>query len=59
MTMHKPLHPRDEVDRLNVSRKEVGRGLASIEDNVDVLIQRLEVNIEKHEGGLIIATKRY
>ena len=34
-TMHKTLHPRDDVDRLYVSRKERGRGLASIEDSVD------------------------
>ena len=26
MTVHKALHPRDDVDRLYVSRKEVGRG---------------------------------
>ena len=32
MTMHKALHPRDDIDRLCVSRKEGGRGLASIED---------------------------
>ena len=50
MTMHKALHPRDDVDRLYVSRKEGGRGLASIEDSVDESIQRLEDNIEKHEG---------
>ena len=35
MTMHKALHPRDDVDRLYVSRKEAERGLASIEDSVD------------------------
>ena len=29
MMMHKALHPRDDVDRLYVSRK-VGRGLSSI-----------------------------
>ena len=34
MTMHKALHPRDDVDRLYVSRKEGGRGLASIEDSL-------------------------
>ena len=50
MSMHKALHPRDDVDRLYVSRKEVGRGLASIEDSVDASIQRLEDYIEKHEG---------
>ena len=57
MTMHKALHPRDDIDRLYVSRKEGGRGLASIEDSVDALIQRLEDYIEKHERGLITATR--
>ena len=38
MTMHKALHPRDDVDRLYVSRKEGGRGLASIEDSDDASI---------------------
>ena len=57
MTMHKELHPRDDVDRLYVSRKEGGSGLASIEDSVDASIQRLEDYIEKHEGGLITAIR--
>ena len=34
MTMHKALHPKDDVDR-----KEGGRGLASTEDRVDASIQ--------------------
>ena len=38
MTMHKALHPRDDVDRLYVSRKEGRRGLASIEDSIDASI---------------------
>ena len=42
MTMHKALHPRDDVERLYVPRKEGGRGFASIEDSVDTSIQRLE-----------------
>ena len=49
MTMHKALHLRDDVDRLNVPRKEGGRGLTSIEDSVDTSIQRLEDYTEKHE----------
>ena len=57
MTMHKALHPWDDVDRLYVSRKEGGRGVASIEDTVDASIQRLEDYIEKHERGLITAIK--
>ena len=57
MTMHKALHPRDDDDRLYKSRKEGGRGLASIEDSVDTSIQRLEDNIEKHGRGLITAIR--
>ena len=53
MTMHKALHPRDDVDRLYVSRKEGERGLASIEDTVEESIQRLEDYIEKHKRGLV------
>ena len=57
MTMHKALHPRDDVDRLYVSRKEGGRELASIEDSVDASIQRLKDYIKKHDGVLITATR--
>ncbi len=53
MTMHKALHPRDDVDRLYVSRKERGRGLTRIEDSVETSIQRLEDYIQKYDGGLI------
>ena len=42
MIMHKALLSRDDVDRLYVSRKEGGRGLASIEDSINSSIQRLE-----------------
>ena len=56
--MHKALHPRDDVDRLYVPRKEGGRGLASIEDKVDTSIQRLEDYIEKHERWLITAIRK-
>ena len=57
MTIHQALHPRDDVDRLYVSRKEGGRGLASIEDTGDRSIQRLEDYIEKHERELITAIR--
>ena len=56
-TMHKVLHPRDDVDRLHVPRKKGGRGLASTEDSVDASIQQLEDYIGKHEGGLITAIR--
>ena len=51
------LHPRDNVNRLYVSRKEERRGHASVEDNVDISIQRLENYIEIHEGGLITSIR--
>ena len=53
MAMHKALHPRNDVDRLYVSRKEEERGLGSTEDSVDASIQPLNVYIEK----LITATR--
>ena len=58
MTTHKALRPRDDVDRLYVSRKDGVRGLASIEDSVDASIQRLEDYIEKHERGLITSIRK-
>ena len=42
---------------LYVSRKEGGRGLANIEDSVDVSIQRLEDNIERYRGRRITVTR--
>ena len=57
MMMHKALHPRNDVDRLFMSRKGGRRGLASIEDNMDVSIQRLENYIKKCKGRLITATR--
>ena len=57
MTRHKALHPRDNVNRLYVSRKEGGIGIASIEDTVDASIQRLEDYIEKHQRGLITTVR--
>ena len=53
MTMHKVLHPRDDVDRLYVSTKEGGREIVCIEDNVDALIQRLEDYIENPKEDLL------
>ena len=55
ITMQKALHPRDDIDRLYVSRKEGGN--ASIEDSIYALIQRLKDNIKKHGGKLITATR--
>ena len=57
MTMHKALLPRDDVDRLYVSRKEEGREFATMEDSVDASIQRFEDYTEKHERGQIITIR--
>ena len=54
--MHKAFDPRDDVDRIYVSRKEGRRGLASIEDSVDISI-RLGDYIGKDGGRLITATR--
>ena len=50
------MHLRDDVDRLYVSRREGGRGLTSIEDSVDTLIQRLKDNIKSRRR--LITTNR-
>ena len=42
MTMHKALHPRDDVHRLYVPRKEGGKRLASVEVSVDSSMRGLE-----------------
>ena len=57
MTMHKALHPRDDIARLYVTSKEGGKGFGSIEDSGDALRQRLEDYIEKRGGRLITATR--
>ena len=38
LVMHNALHPRDDVDRMYVSRKEGRRGLVSIQDSIDASI---------------------
>ena len=47
--IHQALYPRDEIDRLYVSRKEGGRVCVSIQDSTDVSIQ-LEDCIKKRGG---------
>ena len=51
------MHPRDDVDRLYVSRRDGGRGLASIENSFDASIQRLEDYIQKRRERLIAITR--
>ena len=51
MTKYKPLHPKDDMNRLYVSRKGEGRGLNSIEDCVDTSIRLLENDMKKSPVG--------
>ena len=55
--MHKALHPRNDVERLYVSKRDGGRGLACMEDSVDASIRRCEDNIEKCGRRLITASR--
>ena len=57
MTMHKTLQPRDDVDRLYVSRKEGVRRLGGMEESIDVSIQQIEDYIDKRRGRLITAKR--
>ena len=52
-TIYGALHPKSDVDRLYVSRKEGGRGLISTEDCVELPIRGLEVYIHGTEERLI------
>ena len=44
-TMYGALHPKSDVDRLFIPRKEGGRGLISIQDCVELAIRGLEVYV--------------
>ena len=58
LKMHKALHFRDYIDKtICVKQKAGGRGLASIKDNADASMQRLEDYIEKRGKTLIAATR--
>ena len=53
MIIHEALNPRDDIDRLYVSRKEGESGLASIEIRFDALIQRLKTTYKSvQQDGL-------
>ena len=56
MTRHKALHPRNNIHRLYVSRKQGGRSCPSIEDCVDASTQSLEEYINKSKERPFIAT---
>ena len=47
MMLYKALYPRDDIDRLYMSRKEEGRRLTSTEDSIDTSIWWLDDDIKK------------
>ena len=54
--MDKAFHYRDDVDRLNMSRKR-GRRPISIQNSADASIQNLEKYVRNRRERLIIATR--
>ena len=52
-TMYGALHPKSDVDRLFIPRKEGGRGLISIQDCVELAIRGLEEYVHGSEEILI------
>ena len=51
-TIYGALHPKSDVDRLYIPRKEGGRGLISIKDCVELAIRGLEVYVHGCEERL-------
>ena len=56
-TIYGALHPKSDVDRLYIPRKEGGRGLISIEDCVELAKRGLEVYVHGSEERLIQAAR--
>ena len=52
-TIYGALHPKSDVDRLYIPRKEGGRGLISIKDCVELAIRGLEVYVHGCKERLI------
>ena len=56
-TIYGTLHPKSDVDRLYIPRKEGGRGLISIKDCVELAKRGLEVYVHGCEERLIQAAR--
>ena len=55
--IHGALHPKSDVNRLYIPRKEGGRGLISTEDCVELAIRGLEGYVHGSEERLIQAAR--
>ena len=56
-TIYGALHPKSDVDRLYIPRKEGGRGLISIKDCVELPVRALEVYVHGCEERLTQAAR--
>ena len=57
-TIYGALHPKSDVDRLYIPRKEGRRGLISIEARVELAIKGLDMYVYGSEERLIQAARR-
>ena len=57
MTMHNVLHPKSNIDRLCLPRREGGRGLISAADAVTIAIVGLESYVRDSTESLIITAR--
>ena len=58
LKMHKGLHPKSNVNRLYISRKEGGRGLLNVEDTVHLAIIGLLKYVGNSEEQLLNAARQ-
>ena len=56
-TIYGRLHPKSDVDRLLIPRKDGGRGLIAIEDCVELAVRGLEVYVHGSEERLLQAAR--
>ena len=57
MTMHNALHPKSNVDRLYIPRKEGGRGLQGVKETVKLTNLGLENYVKESRDRLLTAAK--
>ena len=57
MTMHNPLHPKSNADRLYIPREEGGRGLQGVEEAVKLTNLGLENYVKESRQRLLTAAR--
>ena len=57
MTMHNALHPKSNVDRRYIPRKEGGRGLQGVEETVNLTNLGLENYVKESRERLLTAAR--